>query len=262
MRRRHIPFEMKRSALSPPPLKRRRIETKNHFEGISKPSPAESLHSQRLRLFFWNINGIQPFIHPVIQKPIDSFFYLQKSTTSSRNDAEPSIGTAKADLRAFLRRHGWPEILFLQEVKIAPNDTQTQRGVQIAINPGESPMDDEPTYTAHFNLPTDRYNATGFGRKVHGVVSIIRDDFSSRFVHRVRNVDWDAEGRVQVTETCFPAHSPFSSPPSPSSPAPPAAVSPEPHSPTKLAIFKCLPRQWHISPVHVSPDRCHRWHAA
>ena len=117
--------------------------------------------------------------------------------------------STKADLRTFLCRHGYPEILCLQEVKIAPRDARTQHAVQVAISPQASVAtshDFEPTYTAHFNLPTDPYNATGFGRRVHGVATIIRDDILATHVGRVRNVDWDAEGRIQVIEMHFPSH--------------------------------------------------------
>ncbi|KAF2230067.1 DNase I-like protein, partial [Viridothelium virens] len=160
-----------------------------------------------------NINGIQPYIQRYIQKPINSFFH-PKSNESRDRETKPGINTPTADLRAFLGRHGWPQMLFLNEVKIAPSDTQAQRAVHTAINP-QNPKHrlaaNEPTYTAHFNLPTDPYNATGFGRRVHGIASLIRDDFAASFVQRVRNVDWDAEGRIQVIEAHFPIPSSSSS---------------------------------------------------
>ena len=51
-----------------------------------------------------------------------------------------------------------------------------------------------------FCLPRDKHNARRFGRKVYGVASVIREDFLQRHVTRVREVEWDVEGRVLVTE--------------------------------------------------------------
>jgi len=62
----------------------------------------------------------------------------------------------------------------------------------------------EPCYTAHFSLPKDKYNARGFGGKVYGVCTLIRDDLLSREQSAVdeliREVPWDLEGRVLVLE--------------------------------------------------------------
>lgn len=62
----------------------------------------------------------------------------------------------------------------------------------------------EAGYTAHFSLPRDRFNARGFGGKVYGVCTLVRDDL---WAHEqedaedlVKEVLWDLEGRVLVTE--------------------------------------------------------------
>ncbi|KAI9711208.1 MAG: hypothetical protein M1820_002195 [Bogoriella megaspora] len=203
--------------VSPPPLKRRRLsslEPEKRKRSLSLESREQS-DGINLRVFSWNVNGIEPFIQHIVQKPIDAFFKPRSTTASASTDKSSNIAP-KADLRAFLRRQAYPTILFLQEVKMAPTDTKAQRAVHTAINPPLSSLGtkrtlpnedvrfDEPTYTAHFNLPTDPYNATGFGRKVYGVASLIRDDFTGKCVKRVRNVDWDAEGRIQVIETHIP----------------------------------------------------------
>jgi exonuclease III len=166
--------------ISPPPLKRQRLAH------TSTESEREQSGSS-LRLFSWNINGISPFI----QKPITSFFTSEKTT-------QPR---PQASLRDFLRRHDFPEILFLQEVKINPSDSASLTTVSRAIKRNASEPEVSPDYTAHFCLPTDKYNATGFGRKVYGVCSIVRQDFADKYVERMRTVDWDAEGRFSVIET-------------------------------------------------------------
>lgn len=163
--------------ISPPPLKRRRISNK------SEPQQDDS----QLTIYSWNVNGISPFI----QHSITSFF------TSSTSSSE----LPHASLRQFLRRHSFPIILFLQEVKINPADTSSQAAVSRAVKRGASETTTNPDYVTHFCLPTDKYNATGFGRKVYGVCSIVRKDFSDAFVERMRTVDWDAEGRFSVIET-------------------------------------------------------------
>lgn len=166
--------------ISPPPLKRQRLAR----------MPAESEHNQPccpLRLYSWNINGISPFI----QKPITSFFASDKAIQTR----------PQASLRDFLQTHDFPDILFLQEVKINPSDSASLNAVSRAIKRGASEPGVNPDYTAHFCLPTDDYNATGFGRKVYGVCSIVRQDFADKYVERMRTVDWDTEGRFSVIET-------------------------------------------------------------
>lgn len=163
--------------ISPPPLKRRRISNKSE----------QQQDDSRLTIYSWNVNGISPFI----QQSITSFFTL--STSSSE--------LPHASLRHFLHRHDFPAILFLQEVKINPTDTSTQAAVSRAVKRGASEPQTNPDYVTHFCLPTDKYNATGFGRKVYGVCSVVRKDFSHVFVERTRTVDWDEEGRFSVIET-------------------------------------------------------------
>ncbi|KAM0714055.1 hypothetical protein Q7P37_011019 [Cladosporium fusiforme] len=140
--------------------------------------------------WIWNVNGISPFI----QQPITSFF------TPSTNTA-PSPQPPHASLRQFLRRHNFPALLLLQEVKVNPTDTSTQNAVSRAVKRAASEPETNPDYAAHFCLPTDKYNATGFGRKVYGVCSIVRKDFADKYVKCMRTVDWDAEGRFSVIET-------------------------------------------------------------
>ena len=94
---------------------------------------------------------------------------------------------------------------------MAPSDTTTQRALQRVIN---TPLDSEDDvervnrrYEAHFALPRDKYNATGFGGKVHGVCTLIRQDVQSpdgdrdgKRESRTKRPDWDLEGRVLLTE--------------------------------------------------------------
>ena len=84
-------------------------------------------------------------------------------------------------------------------MKIAPSDTLTQRAVSASVRAPSST--NEPDYDSFFSLPTDKHNARGFGRKVYGVCSIVRRDFLEATRARVRTVDWDQEGRIQIIET-------------------------------------------------------------
>jgi exonuclease III len=145
------------------------------------------------------------------------------------NDEDPSK-EGPASLRKVLRRFAWPHILFLQEVKIKPGDEKAVKAVKLAVNdtadtryaqvikswspareshPGideegtavQKLADGGPEYEVRFNLPADPHNARGFGGRVYGVAAIIRKDFMTRHVKKIRGVDWDREGRVQVIET-------------------------------------------------------------
>lgn len=181
----HQPHIMpKRAAsISPPPSKRPRS---------TLDDPSRSTPASRLRVFSWNINGIGPFL----QKSIASFV-----TSSNQQTSAPA---PSASLRHFLKRHGRPQILGLQEVKINPADLDTQARFRAAVNPTKRDAGDGdvgPEYLVHFCLPRDRYNATGFARKVYGVAVVIRRDFYDQHVDRVREVDWDLEGRVIIVET-------------------------------------------------------------
>lgn len=92
-------------------------------------------------------------------------------------------------------------MILLQEVKINPGDVATRHAIGRALLPDTESLPAEPAYKAHFCLPKDQYNARGFSRKLYGVCTIIRQDYYDAFVERVRECDWDAEGRVLVCET-------------------------------------------------------------
>ena len=166
--------------ISPPPSKRQRMTR-------TSTQPELGRSSRALRLFAWNINGIAPFI----QKPITSYF-----TSDKAGHSQP-----KASLRDFLQRHEFPEAVLLQEVKINPSDSASINAVSRAIKRGTSEPGANPDYVAHLCLPSDKFNATGFGRKVYGVCSIVRQDFVDLYVDSMRTVDWDTEGRFSVIKT-------------------------------------------------------------
>lgn len=192
-------------SISPPPTKRRRLEERH---GVSTSKETSLQNNNVLSIYSWNINGIQPFI----QRPITSFFESSSAknhspmTTKAPQKGTPSTASS---LRDFLRRHNWPTMLFLQEVKISPSDTATQLAVDRSVRAPTTTTKDasvpanppEPSYRAHFSLPTDPHNARGFGRKVYGVCTLIRQDFLDATKATVRAVDWDQEGRFQVIET-------------------------------------------------------------
>jgi exonuclease III len=158
-------------SVSPPPRRQKlhgsetSIDHVEAVEGIKKTPEV-------IKIVSWNVNGISKF--------------FQK-----RLDPEP------AGLRTHLKRHEWPQLLCLQEVKVNAKDNATQRRLQNCANESSTP--EEPRYDVIFSLPRDPHNATGFGGKVHGVASLIRNDFVSS-VTMTRRPDWDSEGRILIHE--------------------------------------------------------------
>ncbi|KAI4144837.1 MAG: hypothetical protein L6R39_004022 [Caloplaca ligustica] len=199
------------ASLSPPPLKRRRsippetpqspnpIAPPPSILGIKPTDPSVASKASTLRVYSWNINGIAPYLDT--QRPITTFFPSSSPTTH-----KPTSNPPYPSLRACLHRWSFPHIIGLQEVKIAPSDNPSQASVRRVIN---SPLSDhdgvtEPNrlYDAHFCLPRDKHNATGFGGKVYGVCTLVRRDVASSST--TRTVNWDLEGRVLITE--LPLH--------------------------------------------------------
>ncbi len=184
--------------VSPPPLKRRRLSSTPLASQLPPPiqlippSRTSSALIETLLIYSWNINGVQSFLPPTTP-PITKFF-----APSSR----PKNKLCQPSLRACLRRWGWPHVVFLQEVKISPSDTQTPDLLRRAINPPRDAVGEPVTtshcYDADFCLPRDRYNATGFGGRVYGVCTLIRQDIAPDA--KIKTVDWDLEGRVQIVE--------------------------------------------------------------
>ncbi len=116
-------------------------------------------------------------------------------------------------LRRCLRRWGWPAVVSLQEVKIARADTATKNAVRWAVNPStlsSSRSDDDlgeegaggPEYDVWFGLPRDKFNARGPGGSgsVYGVCMLVRRDVAQMEGARVKQVEWDLEGRVLTLE--------------------------------------------------------------
>jgi exonuclease III len=194
-------------SISPPPLRRQRpkpntpvsatnlsptftnsISTTATIEKEAAPPNAQPypriLKPSNLRIFSWNVNGITPFI----QKSLTAYF-----TPSS------SSPTQSYSLRGILLHNCWPQIFCLQEVKIAFTDLQTQKALERAANISQSPNDSGPTYSAFFCLPHDKHNARSWEGKVYGVATFVCDDILDE-VLRTREVEWDVEGRVLITE--------------------------------------------------------------
>ncbi|KAB5583408.1 Endonuclease/exonuclease/phosphatase [Coniochaeta sp. 2T2.1] len=204
------------ASLSPPPIKRRRLHTDGAKDEQAPPSQAplqtssnqQQQQQQRttIRIISWNINGLQPFI-PASAAPITSYFKPIRSPdeASSVTPADHGQQHISSSPRAFLSRHNWPEVLFLQELKISPtSEGRISAALSATLNTPLGP-DDEVTpqnsYTVDMVLPRDRFNAWGFGGRLYGVGTILRTDFARQHVSRVREVDWDLEGRVSVVET-------------------------------------------------------------
>lgn len=158
-----------------------------------------------VRVFSWNINGIQPFLPAAdhTDPQITSFFKPVGQGTTTPVRGQSGVSHNVNPLRSFLRRHHWPEVLFLQELKISPSDGKTLAALRSAVNKPLGP-DDIPSrgtrYTLDANLPRDKFNARGFGGRLYGVGTLLREDFASRHDAAVRHADWDLEGRVTVVE--------------------------------------------------------------
>lgn len=190
-----------RSSISPPPIIRKRKrsteEEQTAVKQIRNPAVACNasmipLSANTTRIFAWNINGIASFL----QTSIVGFF---KKTDRSSPGGDSVV---KHSLRSFLKRNHWPQVVNLQEVKINPSDQATIRAVKTAVNRDRNDLDDDsPEYDVRFCLPSDKFNARGFGRKVYGVATLLRKDFLEQEVTKCRAVTWDCEGRVLVTET-------------------------------------------------------------
>lgn len=104
----------------------------------------------------------------------------------------------------------------LQEVKIARADEATQDAVRRAVSPsafsskcsndGEDDMGEEaaggPEYEVWFGLPRDKYNARGpkGSGRVYGLCTLVRRDIADREGVRVKEAEWDLEGRVLALE--------------------------------------------------------------
>jgi hypothetical protein len=116
---------------------------------FSTRQPPESV-----RIFLWNVNGIRSFL----QQTISNFFSSASGSASASIPQQPS-------LRGFLRRHLWPPLLLLQEVKISRRDEATQNAVCAAVNKSCYLDGDGPSHTVYFTLPRDAHNARGFGGK-------------------------------------------------------------------------------------------------
>ena len=110
-------FDMQRNISPPRSRKRIRLDDSSEATTCSATSSLDAI-----TIYSWNVNGISPFLQPSVA----SYFTSTTEQNSNR-------GAAKASLRDFLRRHGWPTVLFLQEVKINPDDSATTRAVKKAV---------------------------------------------------------------------------------------------------------------------------------
>jgi exonuclease III len=167
--------------ISPPPLRRKTNATS---------SPSQDLPiKNRFEILSWNVNGITPLLKETTPK-ITSFF----GPKSEAKEEEVY------SLRNVLKRHKFPQVVCLQEVKINSKDEATKRSVERAANPVRKD-DDGPRYKAWFSLPRDKFNARGFGGKVYGVCTLVRSDLLENSETKVetKEVKWDLEGRVLVT---------------------------------------------------------------
>jgi exonuclease III len=196
--------------ISPPPIKRRRVEAvsqpKRLAAAASLPSrPITDLSPNLFRIFSWNVNGIEPFLQP----SITSFFNTAKPRHGGLSDGNETEDEKKPlnqgySLRGNLKRWKFPQVVCLQEVKIVPGDEQTKARVRQAVKAPESKKNQEPDYRVFFALPRDKFNAKGFRGKVYGVCMLVRNDVFIKYGKdqkvQVEDVSWDLEGRVLVVK--------------------------------------------------------------
>lgn len=203
--------------ISPPPVRRKILHDASPSSNPPVPTPEKSLEHERkdaknrFEILSWNINGISHLL-PERQKSIKSYFSKSKKREETDDDEDGDedermgeLGEEKPKLRGFLRRHGWPCVVCLQEVKIKRGDEKTMREVERAVNgerDGKRDREKEPGYKAHFELPRDKFNARGWGGRVYGVCTLVREDLVCE-MRECRGVEWDLEGRVVVAEFVF-----------------------------------------------------------
>lgn len=141
------------------------------------------------------------------RSPEESMRFPQNSYVSRarRITPDPALAQGNPSLAACLERWKYPSVVCLQEVKISPTDTKTQKAVRQAVKTCTYMVDGDEhkiSYAAHFNLPQDKYNARGFGGKVYGVCMLVRNDLAGiqDVSPQIKGVDWDLEGRVLLLE--------------------------------------------------------------
>ncbi|CZS95375.1 uncharacterized protein RAG0_05037 [Rhynchosporium agropyri] len=183
--------------ISPPPLRRKLNPAPPTTSSDSSKSRLVPPNA-KLHLMSWNVNGISHLLPPT-QRSIKSFLSppSPQAHADSASDPKTDISSSTSPLRSFLKRHAYPALLCLQEVKISPKDEMTRRAVEKAANMGGGPK-----YKAFFELPRDKYNARGWGGKVYGVCTLVRDDLQEKSGGdmKTKGVQWDQEGRVLSTE--------------------------------------------------------------
>ena len=184
-------------SISPPSTKRVRLEKSQttRYAPSIPPRPINRLSQGQLRIFSWNINGIEPFLQPAI-----TTYFTKSPRKRQRTPSTDDETIAGFSFRTCLARWQFPQIVGLQEVKIRPGDEQTMAMVRKAV---ATPSNPDQSYRAFFSLPRDKYNAKGFGGKVYGVAMLVREDLIDSGAV-VNDVDWDLEGRVLVMK--LPKH--------------------------------------------------------
>ena len=216
--------------ISPPPTKRQRLSRPSLIAPSIPSRPITALSRNHLRVFSWNVNGIAPFLQPSIKSffpksPARSkerlFNHLSSSGRTgnspkrpspdvdihadSHTTSDPATVVNTPSLATCIKRWEYPSVICLQEVKISPTDAKTQQAVRQSVKSVTSAaanQDYNVGYTAHFSLPRDKFNARGFGGKVYGVCTLVRNDLLSteNVTLYIKMVDWDLEGRLLLLE--------------------------------------------------------------
>ncbi|KAI0771614.1 Endonuclease/exonuclease/phosphatase [Trametes elegans] len=142
------------------------------------PGSSETLPSGSTRILCWNVETPVPFLQ------------LPPTQARSATNGEVTAGSNPRLLRDLLERHDYPDFVCLQEVRARHNDKQWIAALRLAANHGAH--DSGPKYTLYHSLS----RATR-GQRHFGVVTYAKEPHE---VVAVREVDWDAEGRVLILE--------------------------------------------------------------
>lgn len=140
-------------------------------------------------------SSASPFASP----PTSSLASSAKRTpaNSKGKEREQSNWSAGWSFRSFLRDHGWPDLVCLQEIRARPSDGDWIQALKDAPNVNRGTEQDgekEPRYDAHLTLCANEKGQRRFGvvtyAKIHPELQVSAS----------REVTWDSEGRVRILE--------------------------------------------------------------
>jgi exodeoxyribonuclease III len=94
---------------------------------------------------------------------------------------------AKFSLQTIFQHYDYPDIFCLQEVRLRKQDRDLIQDAKSAID----------GYKCNLSLPRDARNVKFRGGRAYGVATYVKNSLQ---IISVRQVDWDKEGRILITE--------------------------------------------------------------